>query len=178
MIKKSRIFFILLILILTPTLALAELSTFDNSATIFDSDNLIVWTPTPFLPRDFTTATSFASTYTFASHENWRLPTKSELESIIDTTKTPKISPLFNLGPIRNWSCWSSTTYTDLKPHAIFPNQAYIISFSNGKKSHVPLKSHYSFLLVSDFTDEIYFVDVDFNYLIDSDGLYLTGASE
>jgi hypothetical protein len=173
---KIKILKIILFLILIPTLALAELSTFDNNATIFDSDNLIVWTPTPFLPRDFTTATSFASSYTLASHENWRLPTKSELESIIDTTKTPKISPLFNLGPARNWSCWSSDTYTDA--HSILSSRAYLISFSSGKFFTAPIRSRYSFLLVSDFTDEIYFVDVDFNYLIDSDGLYLTGAPE
>lgn len=69
-------------------------------------------------------ALSYASTYSFASHQDWRLPDAKELQSIVDYTRAPAtsgtaaIDPLFNSSPITNEAgatdypfYWTSTTH-------------------------------------------------------------------
>lgn len=69
-------------------------------------------------------ALAYCENLSFAGHDDWRLPNVRELQSIVDYERfNPSIDPVFGALSL---ACWSSTTI------AVFPDGAWIVSFSRG----------------------------------------------
>lgn len=137
-----------------PTLGLLLLAvpawaafTDNNDGTVTDTETGLMWdkcswdqTWTGPLPDDTNTCEYAASTYQWAAalglaviangdnhrdYNDWRLPNKNELESLVDITRSsPAIDPAFPDTP--NWFYWSSTTYAPV------PAYAWYVDFFNG----------------------------------------------
>lgn len=118
----------------------------NEDGTVSDADNSLMWIERPFTAKSWTAATSHASSYSFAGQSDWRLPTLTELQTLIVSTNTPKIDLLIDLGPPANWSIWSSTEIT--VPSSIFPDQAYLLFFDNGRSFYQSKLSHHAALYV------------------------------
>jgi hypothetical protein len=143
--------------------------------TLIDSENDLVWIATPLNARNWTAATSFASSLDRYRSTSWRLATKTELLSLVEDLETPKIDPLFKLGPVKNWTSWSSTEKTDAS--FVFSSRAYIVSFSDGSNTTAAKASAYAFLLTRDWDGFDYsLLDSTGAILMDSNGHYLLGA--
>ena len=129
-----------------------------DDGTVHDEDNAYTWntaflgtTPngtafTDFLGTLNNCTSSNGSTVTggFAGHCDWRLPTVAELQTIIDTSQSPTVAPIFNTGCTANCtvttcSCtasfyWSSTS------NAPSPNLAWYVDFSFGSATTAAFK--------------------------------------
>ena len=83
-----------------------------------DKDNAYTWEE----------ALSYCENLVHAEHDDWRLPNRNELQSILDYTRYgPSLDPAFPL--IRPSSNWSSNT------NAANPATAWIVNFYNGDVS-------------------------------------------
>ena len=74
------------------------------------------------------TAMSYCSNLQLGNYDDWRLPTKTELESIIDKNKnsTPYIQKAFKYNPTDRYKfTWSSTTSSHIA--------SWVVRFSNGR---------------------------------------------
>ncbi len=84
---------------------------------------------------DWPSALDYAETMEFAGHDDWRLPTAKELQSIVDYSRSPDtthsaaIDPVFECTPITNEDgqkdfghYWSSTTHVSPRggDHAVY----------------------------------------------------------
>lgn len=79
---------------------------------------------------DFADAEKYCKEFKLGGFEDWRIPTREELESILDLKKDhPAIDPIFT--EEGNWY-WSSTPYAGLAGYAGF---AWIVSFDVGSVS-------------------------------------------
>lgn len=115
---------------------------------IADGENNLIWATKPYPPLNQSDAATFASDYIYRGYSNWRLPTKTELLSIVDTTKDPKIDEHFNLGNVANWTCWSSDTFTASRTS--LPARAYTVFFGDGLAYNDYVGAYHAFLLVVD----------------------------
>lgn len=70
------------------------------------------------------TTDSSATDCSFAGHGDWRLPKVSEFLTIVDTTKSPTIDPIF--GPTQSNLYWSSSSV------ASTPSSAWSVNFNGG----------------------------------------------
>lgn len=99
----------------------------NGDGTITDTATGLMWQTTDDgTTRDWEEALAYCEDLSFAGHDDWRLPTVKELQSLVDygrspqTTNSPAIDPLFNCTQISdpdgnpNWGFyWSSTTHLD-----------------------------------------------------------------
>ena len=120
-----------------------------NLANPHDADNDYVWSSccvnpdgtafTDFLVKLNACTSSDGGTITggFAGHCDWRLPTITELQTIVDLGAlgcglgSPCIDPIF--GSTAAGSHWSSTT--------LFSNMAWVVNFYDGGSGNVPKTS-------------------------------------
>jgi len=99
-----------------------------DDGTIFDTNTNLLWQQSPpnklFIWQE---ANEYCKSLTLARHNDWRLPTREELESLINNKYKPTIDPILecNLG----WH-WSSSTHVD------GPSYAWIVSFYDGFVFH------------------------------------------
>jgi len=143
-----------------------------------DTDADLIWIDHPFTSLTWTDQTTAAAASTFSGFTDWRLPTKDELLTLVSSTYNPKIDPLFNLGPVRNWTCWTSTAVTSgsilLKSRD--KSLAYLVFFGNGKAIYAAKKNRKPALYVRDISGDT-LLDSAGKTLIDSNGDILLGAS-
>jgi hypothetical protein len=132
---------------------------------VFDLSRGLVWPNHTFTAKNWTNATSFADDVDYESLTDWRLPTRTELGYLESSTHTPKILPAFDLGPAKNWSVWTSETFTDSRYVAPLSSRAYLYSFFDNLSYSDTINSHHAFLIVCDVGA----------FLFDSDDLYLVG---
>jgi len=72
------------------------------------------------------TAMSYCSNLQLGKYTNWRLPSKDELESIVDKNRKPYIQKAFKNTPRDRYKfTWSSTTYSHIA--------SWVVRFSNGR---------------------------------------------
>jgi hypothetical protein len=145
---KKTLPLLLLALLFSSPLS-ADLTTYNNYSA-YDSTNSLIWITHSFNRKNWTDATTFASDYSIEGTIDWRLPTKTELLSIVSSTHTPMIDPLIQLGPVKNWAVWSSTTKT--ASNSNLPSHAYIVFFSDGTSNDISIQNLKPFLLVHDYT--------------------------
>jgi hypothetical protein len=77
-----------------------------------------------YMYMDFNAAENYCKDFKLGGFEDWRLPTREELESILDLEKAyPAINPIFT--EEGNWY-WSSTTYAGNS------DDAWLVDFGDG----------------------------------------------
>ena len=142
-----------------------------------DTDADLIWIDHTLESLTWADQTTAAAASTFSGFTDWRLPTKDELLTLVDTTQSPRINSLFKLGHVRNWTCWTSTKVVDgsilLKQRD--KSRAYLVFFGDGKAIHAAKKNHKVALYVRDTTGYI-LLDSTGATLLDNSGNILLGA--
>lgn len=164
-------FLLFVIFIFIPLNANCEM--IDNGdETLLDTSNMVEWTQHVIrAKRTFDAATSHAASFEWRGRGEWRLPTKTELESLVDDTYDPEIDPLFDMGPGPAWDCWTSTETT--VGSDVLSSKAWFVYFGDGQSFKAPQLTRHSALYVNDTT---FIVDTDGNYILDTDGNYIRGT--
>jgi hypothetical protein len=120
---------------------------------IHNFNNTYTWgTMSPPYPMNGTMVTTFLAALNagsgFAGHTDWRIPSRAELESIVNPQNSPAVDTAFNTSCAANCtvttcSCtqsfvyWSSTTYQDS------PLSAWFVYFLDGHVDHAIKGSDY-----------------------------------
>lgn len=151
---KFYILITLVILLVWTTLVFATNLSDAGNNILRDTDNNLEWINHTFTRRNWTAQTAAVAALTYNGISDWRLPTKTELLTLVSSTYSPQIDPLFNLGSIANWTCWSSTAVTDrsLLRRWRDKERAYLVFFGNGRALDAPKKTHKAALYVRTFT--------------------------
>jgi hypothetical protein len=112
-----------------------------NDSSIHDQDNVYTWTGSPFEP-DGTAFTSFLTTLNsapcFAGHCDWRLPSVTELQGLVDYGRfAPAIDAVFNTGckpgcTVVTCSCTVFDYYWSVPTLADLPGFAWNVDFNYG----------------------------------------------
>ncbi len=99
-----------------------------NDVSVLDNNTGLVWErATDPAQRNWNDANTYCSNLILGGKDDWHLPTKDELLSLADTTRSNPALPFghpFNY--VHSSHYWSSTTYTD------YPNYAWSVNFYNG----------------------------------------------
>ena len=164
---------LILLLILIPTISFADLASIGSNL-VEDDTNSLIWIRHTIGPKKWQDASDYADALTYASYSDWRLPTRTELQYLLVLTRSPQISPLFNLGSPSRWVCWTSEEITD-SSH-ILSDRAYLFSFTDGNSYTASKLSSHSFLLVQAITLNS-LIDSDGETLFDVNGEQLLGAT-
>jgi len=146
--RKTTAGYALLLLFIIAAIAYAAL-TDNHDGTIADSTNALLWSKHFDANISYTDASTSADNFQAGGFGDWRLPTQSELETLIDTTGTyyPKINPMFNLGahPIRDWTFWSSTQDPNANDYVPGLQDRYVaVSFDTGETLTAFKTQHFS----------------------------------
>jgi len=146
---KNYIIITLTLLLLATTCVFAATFVDVGNNVIRDTDNDLEWINHTFKRRNWTDQTSAVDDLTYLGISDWRLPTKTELLTVVSSTHDPKIDPLFNLGAVRNWTCWTSTAV--IGGRSVLTKK-YAVFFGDGRALTVPAQSHKAALYVRDST--------------------------
>jgi len=118
---------IFLCLVLISGVVLADFIRDYSTDTVVDDQKALMWQDaeeTPMLKWD--DAIEYCKELTFANHEDWRLPTKAELDSLVNIKqKEPAVQKVFE--NINSYRYWSSTERSAKKA-------AWYVNFSYGQK--------------------------------------------
>ena len=119
----------------------AQCVSFDNfidngDGTVTNTDTGLMWQKAT-APGTYTweQALSYCENLPLAGYNDWRLPNRNELQSIVDYSRyNPSIDPIFNTESSYYWSYWSSTTHYDLDLawHVYFGGGDVFLSFKSG----------------------------------------------
>jgi len=105
--------------------ALVESGLVDKEdGTIFDIKNNLLWQQSHSEEKmGWEEAIEYCKSLTLAGHSDWRLPTKEELETLVNEKYKPSIDPIFKCEAM---FCWSSSTNVST------PYDAWLINFRLG----------------------------------------------
>lgn len=94
--------------------SLASADLVDNSdGTVTDTATGLMWQQAEAGAMRWAAALVYCETLDFANHDDWRLPNRNELQSIVDYEEyNPSIDTVFFPGAVSS-AYWSSTTYVD-----------------------------------------------------------------
>ena len=94
-----------------------------EDGTILDTRTNLLWQQSPSDKRfTWQDANKHCKSLTLAGYDDWRLPTKEELEHLINRKYRPTIDPIFKC---KSSYYWSSSTY-------VFPFYAWVVGFNVG----------------------------------------------
>jgi hypothetical protein len=113
----------------------------DNlDGTVTDTDTGLMWQKDTALGTyTWQQALSYCESLTLAVYNDWRLPNRNELQSIVDYNHHPvSIDPIFPNTESSYY--WSSTT------HATYPFYAWVFNFDSGAGVHRDKSLHYSYI--------------------------------
>ena len=100
---------VLLILLLLPISGFADLTN-RGDGTVYDDAANLLWQISLRGEKNWADATTEAAAATELVFTDWRLPTLTELRTLVDSTYQPQINPMFNPGRHpRDWTIWTST---------------------------------------------------------------------
>jgi hypothetical protein len=110
-----------------------ESYTDNGDGTLTDNLTGLVWqqvaAPSPYTQP---AALGYCADLSLAGHSDWRLPSVTELLSIVDTsTSNPSIDRMFLPQTLTDYYFWSSTPYA-VPPDAGPPGSAWGVYFNNG----------------------------------------------
>jgi len=101
----------------------------DGSGVVTDSVTGLVWQDNETVEKTWVEAISYCEALTLGGNDDWRLPNKKELLSIVDyNTYNPAINSVFQNTTYYNY--WSSTIY------ASNTNYAWSVDFYDGDTSY------------------------------------------
>ena len=163
-----RIILIICIFVAVP--ARGELLLFQNYNLVLDTTYDLMWLNYPKAARPWDTQTSNAAASTDQGFTDWRLATSTELLYLQDTDNLPQLDSKFQLGPVRNWSLWSSSSASD--GSFVLSTRYYVVSFLDSSTFGASSLQYYPTLFVRDVPD-YYITDSDSRYLIDSNGDFI-----
>jgi hypothetical protein len=102
----------------------------NGDGTITDSSTGLMWQMDGSTTRQWKEALSYCENLTLADYNDWRLPNRNELQSIVDYTRyNPTIDPIF--ANTESSRYWSSTT------DASYPDATQFVHFSNGDIGYI-----------------------------------------
>jgi hypothetical protein len=105
-----------------------------------DKNNHLLWQKN--IQNSFLTwieAQEYCKSLDLGGYPDWRLPTKAELEGLVDKRYTPSINPLFGTLPDRDAPYfWSGTPFNAA--------EAYLVSFKDGKPHHSKIEKEDGFV--------------------------------
>jgi len=118
-----------------------------GDGTIYDDSTQLLWKKNVEGDRTWAEATAEAAASTDLGANDWRLPTLSELQGILDTSNYPQINSLFEMGrEPKDWTLWSSETIED--DDFVLWDRAYVVFLGDGTSRSVPKVNHFNFILV------------------------------
>ena len=118
---------ILLIMLGLSTVLLADFTKSGNVVT--DNVTQLQWQDNETVSKTWTGAIDYCEALNLDGHNDWRLPNKKELLSIVDYSRyDPAINPV--LTTPTSYDYWSSTT------HANDTSSAWIVYFYDGRTSY------------------------------------------
>ena len=91
---------------------------------IIDSETNLQWQDNETVNKTWMTAINYCETLNLDGYSDWRLPNINELTSLVNDSRNPAISDVFEHKA--SGAFWSSTTYTYSSGYA------YYISFGSG----------------------------------------------
>lgn len=150
---KSIILYTLILIFCTFAVSATTLVSVGNNV-IRDTDGNLEWINHPFTSRTWSDQTTAVAALTYNGVNDWRLPTCAELLTLVSSTHSPQIDPLFHLGAVGSWSCWSSEAVTSnsiLRKYSD-KTRAYLIFFGDGRILHAAKKNYNAALYIRDFS--------------------------
>jgi hypothetical protein len=105
----------------------------NDDGTVTDLETGLMWQQDT-APGTYTwsQALFYCENLTLDGHDDWRLPNRNELQSIIDYSRfTPSIDAVFNAESIYYWTSTTYTPYEHDNVNEVLP-YAWVVSFDNG----------------------------------------------
>ena len=163
----------ILILLLIALPARAELILFQSHNLVLDNTNSLMWLNYPLPSAAWDNQSSAASSATNQGFTDWRLATTTEMALLQDTDSLPQLDSKFILGPVRNWTLWTSSAVpADIAKNYILSSRYYAFAFLDLTTVNASKLQHYPTLFVRDVPD-YYITDSASRYLINSNGDFL-----
>lgn len=100
----------------------------NNDGTITDTSTNLIWEKSSGVSTyNWNQAKEYCEILTLGGKNGWRLPTRNELQSLVDysISSGPTISIIYFPDTVADYY-WSSTTYAE------YPDSAWVVSFSKG----------------------------------------------
>jgi len=118
---------ILLITIGLSISLLADFSRNNDTKIVTDNETGLQWQDNESVSMTWQEGINYCEALTLGSYDDWRLPNRNELDSIVDDTKyNPSTSPVFQSFESNGY--WSSTTYASISYYA------WVVNFRNGRQ--------------------------------------------
>jgi len=127
MVRKTMFFCALIFLL--PALAIGELVA--DGDVVKDSDTGLMWQKVAETGMDWEEALAYCEAISIEEYNDWRLPTRKELLSIIDYAKNGDAVTADAFGDTQAAKYWSSTNYSSSDP-AIFSWYAWYLDTADG----------------------------------------------
>ena len=114
----------------------ADFSRNSNTQIVIDNETGLQWQDNESVTKTWQNAINYCEDLTLGSHNDWRLPNRNELDSLVDDSKfNPSMSPVFE--SFASYDYWSSTTT------ASNSNYAWYVAFNYGYQHYGYKLSNY-----------------------------------
>jgi len=110
------------LLLMFTSVASADFTRDNNTKIVTDNETGLQWQDDKNVTKTWQNAIKYCEALTLGGYDDWRLPNRNEIYSIVDETQArPSISPVFQFSSYKSY--WSSTSCGD---------GAWVIRFSIG----------------------------------------------